>query len=89
MQLFIFMETGIYFQDPLFKKKIQVQVQNKSIYLEYKYLVKSWMSLALLLINLMSMLNKSITLKQKTDPTFYQQCILHNYFIHFNEFHDA
>ncbi len=68
MLLFIFMETGIYFQDPLFKKKIQVQVQNKSIYLEYKYLVKLWMCLRSLLIHLMSLLNKSITLKQKTWP---------------------
>ncbi len=68
MLLFIFMETGIYFQDPLIKKKIQVQVQNKSIYLEYKYLVKLWMCLLSLLINLMSLLNKSITLKQKTWP---------------------
>lgn len=72
MLLFIFMETGIHFHYPLFKKKNQVQVQNKSIYLEYKYLVKLRMSLLPLLINLMSLLNKSITLKQKTDPKFDQ-----------------
>lgn len=72
MLLFIFMETGINFHYPLFKKKNQVQVQNKSIYLEYKYLVKLRMSLLPLLINLMSLLNKSITLKQKTDPKFDQ-----------------
>ncbi len=47
------------------------------------------MSLLSLLINLMSLLDKSITLKQKTDPKFDQQCILHNNFIHFNEFHYA